>query len=230
MRGIVGLALVMALLLTASCAQRKYEIGVAVSEKQDAAIKFFAYTTRLPARAPEDVLLVAAAPDSLEGRIDLQLPEKVSVYPIYMDTNAAHLVVHPEALIAMAPDLLLPSLPHVPGRPFVVGKFDDLLTSYPDWESSAPRSAVRSIQWVRLSDKDTKVIRERLLAMRADAAAYGAQAVVDITVFIGGLAEERRSQGNALYIAGRAIVFDQSNRPPWSPARPVWLDQMAALQ
>ena len=224
------MALVMALLLTASCAQRKYEIGVAVSEKQGAAIEFFAYTTRLPARAPEEVLLVAAAPDSLEGRIDLQLPEQVSVYPIYMDTNPEHRVVHPEALLAMAPDLLLPTLPDVPGRPFLVGKFDDLLTPYPDRESSGPQSAVRSIQWVRLSDKDTKVFRESLLAMRADAAAYGAQAVVDITVFIGGLAEERRSQGNGLYIAGRAVVFDQSSRPPRSPARPVWLDQMAALK
>lgn len=227
MRKSAVLAVGVALLLAGACGQRNYEFGVRVSEKQDTDTRFFAYTTRLPPVNPDEVLLVAASVDSLEGRIDLELPERVTVYPTYMDTNLPLRVLHPRALVEIAPELLLPGLAEHPGHPFAIGYFAHNVTYLPEWLPWPERSAVKSIQWANLSESQAEKLRQALLTLRRDAASYGAQAVVGICVYETCSSDRRTSNPNALQLWGQAIVFDRSGRTPRSPARPDWMPELA---
>jgi hypothetical protein len=228
MRGIVGLVVWATALLAAGCAERAYEVGVRVSDKQDTEVRFFAYTTRLPPVNPEDVLLVAASVDSLEGRIDLELPERVSVYPTFMETELPRHVLHPRALLELAPELLRPSLPERPGHRFVIGFFTHNVTYLPQWQPWPAQSAVKSIQWAALSEKQAEKLRQDLITLRADAAAYGAQAVVDICAFETFSRDRRAANPNALRLWGQAIVFDHTESAPRAPTRPAWMPDPAS--
>ena len=59
--------------------------------------------------------------------------------------------------------------------------------------------------------------------MRESAAAYGAQAVVDIAIFLKGSSTARFHSASGWfgpYLTGRAVVYDQSGQEPQSPAMP----------
>jgi hypothetical protein len=127
MQRISVVLLLSALFLNLGCGYytptRTHEIGVIVAESVVSSIPFFAYTTPLPVRPPEHVLLVVAPVVTLEGRISLEIPESVSLYPIRKSTDKPTQIVHPLGLAALAPDLLLTMLPERQGRAFALGYF-----------------------------------------------------------------------------------------------------------
>ena len=229
MRRVWGLLVIMAISAFAGCTQRRVEIGVAVSDKQKTDLDFYAYTTRLPAVAPEEVRLVLATATDVERRIDLEIPESVSVYPILMQDEVPYRYIHPDLIGQLVPDSPV-SLEEDLGRPFVLGRFDHMLAYAPNWKVYEAPSAVAGVQWADLDERLMDVVREGILRMRNDAAAYGARAVVGITVTVaeGHSSSRTAAEYLGLRLHGRAVVFDQSGEGVRQPSEPRLLSPTAS--
>lgn len=203
---------VAALVLLAGCSQRHVSIEAKISDKQKGGITFYAYTTPLPANSPDELLMVASPVDDLEGRIVLQIPDSVSVYPIYMNDGDARRVVHPEKLQRIGRGILVEAAPKYPGEPFELGYFAHIITPYPKLRTLRETSAVSNIRWHDVDEGHQEMIREALTKMREDAASYGAQAVIDIAISQRDVTS--RMAGSGLLITAKAVVFHDGVAPP----------------
>lgn len=219
------LILIAALALTGGCAKRIIEINAAISERQSLDSHFYAYATPLPPTDPERVALVPASEDEITGKIQLAIPDSVSVYPILMDTGSSVRVLHPSGVASALPEPAKgPALEA--GRPFRLGYFRFRETIVGRLEHSADSSPVGSIEWCRLDTQQEKALREALVEMRNYAASYGAQAVTGIVVavirppFAGALDEDENTY--ELLIYGKATVMHQGEPGEELPDRPLW--------